>query len=36
MQMGDLFDLVVVEVEKDKAGQGDKVLNLADVVVLEV
>lgn len=23
MQMGDLFDLVVVEVEKDKAGQGD-------------
>ena len=34
--MSDLLDLVVVEVEEDETRQGDQVLNLGNVVVLEV
>ena len=34
--MSNLLDLVVVKVEEDEIREGDEVLDLGDVVVLEV
>ena len=36
MQVGDLLNLVVIEVQEDQIWEGNQVLNLGDMVVLQV